>query len=289
MKIIVTGALGLIGNELIKTLSIDESYELYSVVKAKPDNQHSNVKYIECDLSKEIDFSIFPESPDVIIHLANSDSYHDFPDKALDIFNVNIGSTMQLLNYARNAGVKKFILASSGGIYGTNISQFYEDDIIDIHRIPSFYLTTKAVDEMLCKHYEQFFDITILRIFFAYGKSQNLNILIPRLINSIKSGLPIFINKFGGTKINPIYVSDVVSAVNNSINTSGSTAYNISGDEILTIKEIAESISDFIGINPLWEINDTEEQRLIDDNTKMKQFLHCPTVTFKQGLKSMLS
>ena len=289
MKIIVTGAQGLIGSELLKTLNNNKSFELYPVVMKKHENQNPINEYIECDLSKEIDFSKFPKSPDVIIHLAQSDNYQYFPDRALNIFNVNTSSTLQLLDYARFTGAKKFILASSGGIYGTSVSPFSEDDVITLHRAPNYYLATKAIDEILCKHYEQYFCITILRIFFAYGKGQNQNMLIPRLISSVKSRLPIFINKFGGTKINPVYVSDVVNTINKAIDTSGSVVYNISGNEILSIKEIAENISNSVGIDPVWEIRDSEEQNVIGDNTKMKQELHCPTVTFEQGLKYILN
>ena len=61
------------------------------------------------------------------MHLAQSPRYRDFPEGALDVFEVNVGSTQRLLDWACRQGVKRFIYASSGGVYGHGEAPFEED------------------------------------------------------------------------------------------------------------------------------------------------------------------
>ena len=68
---------------------------------------------ISCDLSSSSDFKKLPKNIDAIIHLAQSRHYRKFPEKALDVFNINISSTAHLLDYALTNNVKYFFILIS--------------------------------------------------------------------------------------------------------------------------------------------------------------------------------
>ena len=124
-------------------------------------------------MSTQWNTSILPNDIDVIIHLAQSSKFRDFPSEAEDIFNVNIKSTAQLLDFARKNNVQKFVYASSGGIYGTNSNRaFNESSPITATDQLGFYLGSKLCGEVLVRNYSTLFDVITLRFFFMYGPKQ---------------------------------------------------------------------------------------------------------------------
>ena len=76
------------------------------------------------DLSQNWSTDKLPRDFDVIIHLAQSSKFRNFPENALDVFNVNINTTAKLLDFAKNNSISKFIYTSSGGIYKKGKSLF---------------------------------------------------------------------------------------------------------------------------------------------------------------------
>ena len=88
------------------------------------------MKAVVVDLSSDWKISELPTKIDVIYHLAQSDKFRDFPAGAPDVFQVNINSTAKLLDYAKKTGVKSFIYASSGGVYGNGKNLFWKMNLL---------------------------------------------------------------------------------------------------------------------------------------------------------------
>ena len=116
-KIIITGANGLIGSYLVKLLT--EKYQIHSLVRNKPPKSVENVIYHNIDLGQQVNYSKLPDKADAIVYLAQSDNFRNFPEKSAEIFQVNTSQVLHMLDYARQAGVRTFIYASSGGVYGS--------------------------------------------------------------------------------------------------------------------------------------------------------------------------
>jgi UDP-glucose 4-epimerase len=282
-NILITGCNGLIGGALTFNLKEDSNLNIYGMGRSK---NRSSIKTIEVDLSKNWDENLLPEKMDVIIHLAQSEKFRDFPDSSKEVFEVNTNSTLKLLEYARKAGVKKFIYASSGGVYGNSDIGFNEESPLQPNKDLGFYLTTKFCSELIVQNYTSFFDVNILRFFFVFGERQKKNMLIPRLIESIKNNRPITLQGDEGIKINPVYVDDAANAIIQIVAQKGSYNINIGGEEIVSIKQISEIIGKQLNKKPMFEIQDTTAKNLIGDITKMKE-LYSPTVSFADAIKKM--
>lgn len=282
MKILVTGANGFVGTKLIQSLSKEN--EVYCISRREDSRaSHPNIQWIQQDLSKKIDYSIFPEKIDSIVHLAQSRHYREFPEKVLDIFDVNDCSTLQLLDYGRKVGIRSFVFASTGGVYAPTSGPMREDSPLNPQ---GFYPLSKYIAERLVQSYAPYFSTSILRLFFIYGEGQ-ANMLIPNLIHSVKDGRPVILNSETGIKITPTYVSDVVKAIGEAIKLEGHEIINVSGEEVVSIAEIARTIGEMLTIQPKYEYTpNPNSMDFIVDNRKMKNLLGIvPEVPFREGLE----
>ncbi len=282
----MTGANGLLGRHAVQSLR--DEYEVYAAVHAMPIEPVEHVMYVMLDLSAQWSVDSLPSDLDVIIHLAQSSRFREFPDKSTDIFNVNISSTARLLDFAWRTKVKKFVYASSGGIYGSSEIAFNENSPIVAHSQLGFYLGSKLCGEVLVQNYSQLMDVTTLRFFFMYGEGQRRAMLIPRLIDSVRNATPISLQGSDGIRINPIHVSDAVIALRALLKQNGSHTINIAGPSTLTLKQIAETIGDEVKRKPVFNYTDGEPTHLIGDTTAMQRLLHTPQILFKNGVKDLI-
>ncbi len=291
MNILITGANGLLGKNLVAKLSIEHEHNVYALVKDKknllfPLNQ--KIKILEIDLSN-FDVNLLPKDIDVIYYLAQSNKFREFPEGSSDIFNINIFAPFKIIEWAKKNGTKIFVYASSGGVY-TNpnrpVKEFFD---INANEKLGFYLKSKLSGEMLLKNYAEFFNsFVIIRPFFMYGIGQNKSMLIPRLIENIKNGNKIIINGNNGIQINPIFISDAVEATVNILKLQGEHIINIAGKEVVYLKEIVEIISNILDIPPVIQYKQEIQNNLVADINIMCEILHNPLITLKDGIKKLI-
>jgi UDP-glucose 4-epimerase len=281
-NILVTGAGGLVGTHLVNSLA-KGSYKVYTV-----SNSLSGDNNISIDFSKDWDTGVLPKDIDCIIHLSQSREFREFPGKAKNVFYVNTLSTLKLIDWAVSTGVKKFIYASSAGVYGNNDNPFSEEQSIVYKKELGFYLGTKYCSEIILDNYASLIDIIQMRFIFVYGKGQDRSMLIPRLVDNIRKNATITLQGKEGLKTNPIHVSDAVKAIEASFGVEGSHKFNIGGAEVLSLKQIAETIGLHLNIHPQFTLQPQPAGNIIGDISKMKNTLITPGVTFTEGIKDLL-
>src|SRR5256885_17081403 len=100
MRITVTGATGVLGRRLCADL-LAGGHDVVGVRRAGvivPGELH-RVRWIDCDLADSS--QPLPEmGVDAVVHLAQSRHYREFPEKASNVFDVNVASTARLIAYA---------------------------------------------------------------------------------------------------------------------------------------------------------------------------------------------
>lgn len=283
-SILLTGATGLIGSHLIPEL--DDYHQIFYLGRAE--HPHRKNALIYTDLATNWDINGLPSHIDNIIYLAQSDFFRDFPDKANDIFAVNINSVFKMLEYARKIGVKRFIYASSGGVYGPSNKAIHEDSSLEVRDNLGFYLSTKLCAEALLENYSAYMQIIILRFFFVYGPRQKKDMLIPRLIQRVRQNESIIIQGNDGLSLNPTYVDDAVQSIKSALLLNGNHKINIGGPEVLNMRQLGLEIGRQLGIDPNFHFEQKEPAHLIADITRMKELLIDPTTSFSQGLNNIL-
>jgi len=284
-RILVTGAKGFIGSCLVRLMHHD--HDVFGIVRQMPaQDPCPGVHWIEQDLTQPLNRSRFPNGIDAIIHLAQSRFYKQFPDGANDIFGVNIHGTFRLLEYARQAGAKCFIYASSGGVYGYSYERFAETDPVSPL---NFYLSSKYSSELLIANYQTFFRTVVFRFFFVYGPGQQ-RMLIPTLIDRVISGKTIVVEGKCGLRINPTYVGDAIRVFEPALSLEKSDVFNVAGDETVTISELIGRIETVTGREAKVEHRENEPKgNLVADNTRIKEVLGVyPQVQLIEGLSRMI-
>jgi len=279
-RIVMTGGSGLLGSQLGPLLV--NTNNVTTVGRTKPSWAGN---HIHCDFSTDWSSDNFPDDCDTVIHLAQSEHFRNFPQKALDIYHTNITSLLKLLEYARNTSVTQFVMASSGGVYGTREKPYSETDHVDATGNIGFYLSTKLSGELLAANYEKYFNVIMLRYFFIYGKHQRSDMLIPRLIGMVKRGDSVVLQGQDGIRLNPIHVRDAALATASSLSLSDSCRINVAGPEVVSLRELVGVMGEIIGRKPEVSFNeDIDPKHLVGEIDKMRELLSPPKIGLAEGL-----
>lgn len=283
--ILVTGAAGLLGRNLVRRLA--RRNEVHAIVRQAPAHPVPGVRYHVIDLSSDWNVGQLPSRADGVIHLAQSSHFRHLPEKALDVFQVNVATTAKLLDYAWRANSRQFLYASSGGIYGVGSQAFHENSPIAPLGQLGYYLGSKLSGEVLAQNYTAHMQVLVLRFFFVYGANQNRSMLIPRLVDNVLAGRPVTLQGPDGIRINPIYVSDASRALIAAMGTTESATYNVAGSEVLSLRSICTTIGAMVGRAPAFDVLPRTGQDLIADNRAMRERLMEPRVSFAMGISRL--
>jgi len=271
------------GSWLIRDL-LKKGHRIHCLSRSVRCSHSNGSRHIQHDLSTGLDYDRLPSRLDGIIHCAGR---MEKGGRHVDVFSANALSTLNLLEYGKVAGIKTFVLISSGAIYGYGATPFSE---LSLANPMDVYGESKYCAERLARYYHQAFPlVVILRLFFHYGPGQRRG-LIPRLIDRIKNREPIVIYNEGAPKINPIYIGDAVNAIYQSLLLEGTHTFNVCGNEIVSIEELSRIIGDHLGVKPVFAFEKNDDlSDLVGDNTFMKEVLGItPLVSLKEGIKNML-
>lgn len=241
MRILVTGAGGFIGGNLVERLRCDDAVEVTAVARRKPASTDARVRWLEADVSKADWTAKLADEPfDVVVHLAQSRHFRDFPERAPDIFDVNVKSTFELADWARRHGVQQFLFASTGNVYGTGAGVKDEESPC---KPDSMYAASKLSAEILLKPFAQCMDVSALRLFGVYGPGQK-NAMLPGIIQRVVTGAEITLAGNVGVRFNPIYVDDCTGVMRRiarrEIELKAAQTLNIGGAEVVDLRRVVE-------------------------------------------------
>jgi UDP-glucose 4-epimerase len=283
VKVLVTGGSGFVGRHLVPQLA--RAHDVVCVLRAGSERSGlASSQVIEADLTDPAIARKLPGRIDVVVHLAQA--YLPFPERATDLFLVNAASTHWLAEWARRAGASRFVFASSGSVYRASDRPLDEA----APTVPSSYHpATKLISEQLLHHYAPFFSVAVLRLFAPYGPGQ-VDRLLPRMIESVRSGEPILLSRGGEPRINPIYVEDLTRVIQRVVEGVEPYTINVAGPETASIRELAEIVGRHLGRAPVFVDRDSPDAGSFEaDTTLMHRLLEIDgMVTLDEGIRAMV-
>jgi dTDP-glucose 4,6-dehydratase len=309
MTVLVTGADGFIGSHLTEGL-VREGFKVRAFVQYKSFNSWGWLD--QCAADTKGQFEVFPgdvrdpygvkeamKGCDAVLHLAALIAIpfsYNSPDTYVD---TNVKGTLNVLQAARELGVKRIIHTSTSEVYGT--AQFVP--ITEEHPLQgqSPYSATKIAADQLAYSFYSSFDLPVVTVrpFNTYGPRQSARAVIPTIITQIANGArKVQLGALSPTR-DFSYVQDTVNgflAVLNSTNGLGQVVNLGSNFEISigdTVSLIAESMNATVEITSAQERlrpNNSEVERLWADNSKAHElFGWRPTYHGRDGFKRGLS
>lgn len=284
MNILVTGAAGFVGGHLVPAIAA-RGHTVFAVhhdLTRLPRLQHVTPLAWDLATARPPDL---PSGLDAVFHLAQANV--PVPDRAAHMFAVHVAATQQLLDLARAAGVRRFVLASSGSVYGAGARPWTEADPTEG---AGYYAASKVAAERLVRALGDVVPYSIFRLFTPYGPGQ-VNRLVPGLINRVTGGQPVTLAAGTGPTFNPIHVTDVVEVLLQSLDAAGSQLLNLGGDDPLSVRDMAIEIGRVVGRQPALQVLPGSADRIVGDVTALRRAYRLPQrlISFAGGVRSMLT
>jgi len=222
-RVMVTGGGGFVGGRLVKALR-----RLGAIVHAagrrpRPVHLAGDVRYSQVDLSKRSPCLEAMSGMDFVFHLAAAgDGFHANLIDPAKLLTENLLLNTTVLDCARRAGVKRFLLTSSLAVYPSSLSDPVESDVLEGPPFPGeqYYAWAKRMGEIQARsYYEQYqLPIAIVRPSNPYGPGDNFDPdkshVIPALIRRVVAGeKPLTIWGSGRPQRSFIFVDDVVDGM----------------------------------------------------------------------------
>lgn len=301
MRALVTGGAGFIGSNIVGQL-LAEGHEvtvldnLMSGYRSNL-NPYPKVRFIEGDVRNPKDVDVAMDGADVVFHLAASVGNKRSIDHPLLDAEINVMGTLQVLEAARNKGVKKIVTSSSAGIFGElKTLPIREDHPIEPD---SPYGCTKLCQEKECLAYAKLYDIEAicLRYFNVYGINQRFDAygnVIPIFAFKMLRSEPITIFGDGEQTRDFVNVRDVVQANLKAAKAKGvSGAFNISSGTRITVNELVRLLEEASGIGPEVKHGPPRpgdvRDSLADIAAARAAFGYEPAVALREGLREYMA
>ncbi len=306
-RILVTGAAGFIGSNLIRSLLQGDRYCVIGLdnfdpfyprtekeKNISPYADDKNFRFYEGDIRNKADLDALDDI-DIIVHLAAKAGVRPSIKDPILYQEVNVGGTQNLLEFARRRKITQFVFASSSSVYGINehVPWSEEDKLMPI----SPYASTKLSCEMLGHVYSHLYGIRFLalRFFTVYGPGQRPDLAIHKFFKSIINGEAIPVFGDGSTSRDYTYVEDTVKGIEAAISYESSNfeIINLGNHRTIALSDLITSIEDSCGKKAIIDRHPEQPgdvpQTYANIHKAQKLLRYHPSTDLKTGLDNFYS
>jgi nucleoside-diphosphate-sugar epimerase len=285
MRVVVTGANGLIGRHFIEHCA--DEYDITALTRNEVVPAHSceNVVWVSTDYSQASLADIFSHA-DAILHLASIRPY-----VSSDCYLENIELDTHVFKAANEAGVSNVVCTSSCSVYGHAPTPWIETD----ERSPQTeYALSKAVSETSATYFNSKYDMKIkmLRLAQVLSHLEFEGGMLRTFFDHASQGKELKVTVCGLFR-EYIYVLDVVSALSSALQSRNINGiFNVGTGTKVSIDEIAESVATAFDRKQLVSIDENRKNIAIDslmDSSKFyKQFSWKPEFSFQTAINDIV-
>ena len=294
---LVTGGAGFIGSHLVDALLAEDIsvrvVDNYST--GRPENLahvSGKVEIIEADIAKSGSWQKSIQGADWVFHLGALADIVPSIQRPEDYFLANVNGTFNVLEAARNAGVKRFIYAASSSCYGIPESYPTAETAEISPQYP--YALTKRLGEELVMHWAQLYNLPAiaLRLFNVYGPrsrtSGTYGAVFGVFLAQKLAGKPFTVVGDGTQTRDFTYVTDVASAFLTAVKSSSyAEIYNVGSGETVSVNRLVELLGGEVTYIPK---RPGEPDCTYADITKIRRELKWqPKVNIKLGVDNVLA
>jgi nucleoside-diphosphate-sugar epimerase len=303
MHFLVTGGAGFIGSNIAETL-LAQGHQV-RVLDNFSTGRKANIAQFS-DLIEVIDGDIRDywtvvkavKGTDYVLHQAALPSVPRSVGNPLTSNAVNIDGTLNVLEAARLAGVKKFVTASSSSVYGETAELPKHEDMVPAPLSP--YAITKFSNELYCRVYWQLyrFPTVCLRYFNIFGPRQDPSgdyaPVIPKFISALAEGKAPVVYGDGEQSRDFTYIdnavqANILAATNDKI---AGAVFNVGCGAQFTLNTLLDKLRKIMGVTTEAKYDpprpgDIRHSFAAID--RFRQFGYDPSVQFEEGLEKTVA
>ncbi len=301
-KILITGGAGFIGSSLAeKLIQNPENYVVIvdNLLTGRMDRlptSGENWKFIKCNVNILADILPLMVSYqfDHVFHYAAVVGVQRTLNNPVMVLK-DIDGIENILNLAKNSGVKRVFYASSSEVYGEPVEFPQNEQTTPLNsKLP--YAIVKNIGEAMLKAYKKEYDLdyTIFRFFNTFGPKQSTDFVMSRFIRAALANKDITVYGDGSQTRTFCYVDDNIDATTTAFykDIYVNDVVNIGSDLEIPIIDLAREIitvtdsdSKIVHLPPLPE---GDMKRRIPDTFKMHKLLDGSVISLQDGIKRVI-
>ena len=247
MKILLTGANGLLGQHLVKLLLDTTTHEIIATSKSEPRGiiQSSRIHYYSLDITDgmEVNLLIDKIGPDVVIHCAALTQVDECEQNPIKAWDVNVTATRFIVDAAKKIN-SFFVFISTDFVFDGMSGPYKESDILNP---VSYYGSTKVAAEKAVA--ESGLQYAIIRTCLLYGNILfgNRSNIITWVKENLENGQQIKV--VSDQMRTPTYVEDLAKGVLLVVEKRATGLFHISGNDFLSPYEMAMSTAAYLNLD----------------------------------------
>lgn len=289
-KVLVTGGSGFIGSHLVDKL-IELGHDVVSIDKNTRFNNPKADRSL-VDINNRSHMVDRYEGVDYVFHVASQARVQPSIHSPQDTVSNNVNSTAKVLEFSRQAGVKRVIYSMTSSVYGSHPTPHTEDMC---PQPLSPYAVSKLAGEQLCNVYSNLYNLETasLRYFNVYGPREpetgEYATVIRKFLRQRENNEPLTIVGDGEQRRDFTHVSDIVAANIAAMECKDplyGEIFNIGAGKNYSINEVASMISPnqiYLPARP------GEARETLADNSKARRLLGwSPKVSLEDYIKESL-
>ncbi len=308
---LVTGAAGFIAHRVIEllleqgnaVLGVDNLNDAYDVrlkeYRLKRLQRYPSFTFLRGDIGdphqvQDIFSNLPPDGWQAVINLAARAGVRQSLTDPWVYYQTNLTGTLNLLEACRKVGIKKFILASTSSVYGSNAPLPTPESASSDYPLQPYAASKKAA-EVLCYSYHALYglDISVLRYFTVYGPAGRPDMVMFRFIQWLMEGKTVRIFGNGEQTRGFTHLEDIAQGTLAALKPLGYEIINLGGHETVSINQLLTMFEKLTGQRAKVEYlppHPADMSANWADVGKAQRLLNWkPTVTLQEGLQDLVN